>query len=193
MEVDTIHTGLIFGSVREGRLCDAVANWTAAAIQRFGGFSLDSIDPKVLGLPAWGEGQDDGKLDVLRQRIARADAFVIVTPEYNHAYPAALKFLIDAVHGEWRVKPIAFVSYGGISGGLRAVEQLRLVFAELHAVALRDTVSFADAWKKFDDSARLIEAGEANKAMTVMLARLQWWATVLREARKAPPFEEAWR
>lgn len=192
MEVGKIHTGLIYGSIRDGRLCDAVANWTAAAIQGFGGFSLDSIDPKALGLPAWREGHNEGELDALKQRIARADAFVIVTPEYNHGYPAALKFLIDAVHSEWRVKPVAFVSYGGISGGLRAVEQLRLVFAELHAVALRDTVSFAGAWKKFDDSARLIEAGQAEKAITVMLARLKWWATILREARRAPPFEDAW-
>ena len=123
MDMGKIHTGLIYGSIRDGRLCDAVAKWTAAAIEGFGGFSLDSIDPKVLGLPAWREGRGDDELYVLTQRIARADAFVIVTPEYNHGYPAALKFLIDAVHAEWRVKPVAFVSYGGISGGLRAVDR----------------------------------------------------------------------
>lgn len=184
-------TALIYGSIRDGRRCDAIAKWTAAAIEEFGGFSLDSIDPKALGLPAWREGQGDGELDVLKQRIARADAFVIVTPEYNHGYPAALKFVIDAVRVEWQVKPVAFVSYGGISGGLRAVEQLRLVFAELHSVAVRDTVSFANVWQKIDDSGRLIDTGAGLKAITVMLARLKWWATALREARKATPFEMA--
>jgi hypothetical protein len=74
--------------------------------------------------------------------IDAADAFVVVTPEYNHSYPASLKHAIDMAHGEWNTKPVAFVSYGGISGGLRAVEALRLVFAELHATTIRDTVSF---------------------------------------------------
>ena len=61
--------------------------------------------------------------------IDRADAFVVVTPEYNHSYPASLKQAIDVLNAPWRRKPVAFVSYGGLSGGLRAVEHLRQVFA----------------------------------------------------------------
>ena len=67
---------------------------------------------------------------------------VIVTAEYNHAYPGDLKTAIDAVRRPWYGKPIAFVVYGGRSGGLRAAEQLRLVFGELHAVTIRDTLGF---------------------------------------------------
>ncbi len=76
--------------------------------------------------------------------LSEADAFIVVTPEYNHSFTASLKFVLDLVYEPWQGKPVAFVSYGGISGGLRAVEQLRLVFAELHAVTVRDTVSFAN-------------------------------------------------
>jgi NAD(P)H-dependent FMN reductase len=68
---------------------------------------------------------DDEAVSALCRRIDAADAFVVVTPEYNHSYPASLKHAIDMAYGEWNAKPVAFVSYGGISGGLRAVEALR--------------------------------------------------------------------
>ncbi len=67
---------------------------------------------------------------------------VVVTPEYNHGYPASLKQAIDIPHAEWQRKAVGFVSYGGLAGGMRAVEQLRQVFAELHCTTVRETVSF---------------------------------------------------
>ncbi len=109
-------------------------------------------------------------MTALTRRLAQSDAFVIVTPEYDHGYPAALKFLIDSIYDPWQAKPVAFVSYGGISGGLRAVEQLRLVFAELHAVAIRDSVSFANVWAQFDADGELLEPARARKSMATMLA-----------------------
>ena len=89
-------------------------------------------------------------IDALRIRLAEADGFVVVTPEYNRSYPASLKKAIDQYNVEWRAKPVAFVSYGGISGGLRAVEHLRNVFAELHAVTVRTAVCVSELWKHFD-------------------------------------------
>jgi NAD(P)H-dependent FMN reductase len=181
---------LIYGSTREGRFCDMVANWAAGEIWSRNDFHLDVIDPAELGLPLHQGQEDAAALPNLRRRLGEADAFVVVTPEYNHGYPATLKFLIDSVYREWQAKPVAFVSYGGISGGLRAVEQLRLVFAELHAVTLRDSVSFANPWVKFDANGRLLEPDEPRKAMVTMLSRLRWWAQVLREARQAAPYGE---
>ncbi|MGA2539656.1 MAG: NAD(P)H-dependent oxidoreductase, partial [Terracidiphilus sp.] len=124
------------------------------------------------------------------KRIERAEAFIVVTPEYNHGYPAPLKSVIDSVGAEWQAKPVAFVSYGGISGGLRAVEQLRLVFAELHTVTIRDTVSFAGAWEQFDAAGQLLEPTRAEKSMTVMLQRLHWWAMALRLARQSNSYAQ---
>ena len=183
-----IRIGLIFGSIREGRFCDTVANWAAGEIAGHGGFAVDAIDPKALDSPLWQHGADSAAIVALRRRLDRADAFVVVTPEHNHGYPAALKFVIDSAHAEWRAKPVAFVSYGGISGGLRAVEQLRLVFAELHAVTMRDTVSFSNPWDRFDASGKLFEPEQPRKAMATMLAHLHWWTTVLRDARRATPY-----
>jgi NAD(P)H-dependent FMN reductase len=180
-----IKVALIYGSTRKGRFCDKVGRWAAEQISSSGKFSLDVIDPAALLLH--GDNQDSASL---QQRIAEADAFVVVTPEYNHGYPAPLKSLIDSVGAEWQAKPVAFVSYGGISGGLRAVEQLRLVFAELHTVTIRDAVSFAGAWEQFDDAGRLLEPERALRSMDTLLARLHWWAVALCNARGAIPYTQ---
>jgi NAD(P)H-dependent FMN reductase len=184
-----IKIGLIYGSVRDGRLCDRVAEWAARRIASSGPFLIDPIDPKQIMLACWPDPIDSADLERLRSRIARADAFVVVTPEYNHGYPGALKLVIDSASREWRAKPVAFVSYGGISGGLRAVEQLRLVFAELHAVSVRDSVSLSHAWDRFDSRGNLDDFPEAERSMTAMLASLRWWASALSEARKTVPYE----
>jgi NAD(P)H-dependent FMN reductase len=187
--IDTrIRLALIYGSAREGRLCDKVAGWAAAQIEGDGPFDLAIVDPAALGLPArYSRGSDDG-LRSLRETIGWADGFIIVTPEYNRGYPAELKALIDSVGEEWRGKPVGFVSYGGVSGGLRAVEQLRLVFAELHAATIRDGVVFTDAWTRFDAAGRLLDADRPERAMATMLAQLHWWASALKQARASIPY-----
>lgn len=189
---DTVKTALIYGSTRPGRLCDTVAGWAGEQIWSHGRFRLDVVDPAELAMPdSAGPSAHAESLVSMRRRLARADAFVVVTPEYNHGYPAPLKALIDSANAEWHAKPVAFVSYGGISGGLRAVEQLRLVFAELHAVTIRDTVSFANASDRFDADARLIDGEAAETSMRRLLASLHWWATALGNARNARPYDAA--
>src|SRR5215475_9237501 len=133
---------------------------------------------------------EQGRDHELQRRIGACDAFLVVTPEYNHGYPAPLKALIDSVGAEWQAKPVAFVSYGGVSGGLRAVEQLRQVFAELHAVTVRDAVSFAGAWEQFDANGALRSPERAERSMEAMLRRLRWWAAALANARRAVPYTQ---
>ena len=144
-----------------------------------------------MALPARHEREPGAAVQELRQRIDEAEGFVVVTPEYNHSLPAALKFLIDSASAPWRAKPVGFVSYGGISGGLRAVEQLRLVFAEVHAVGIRDSVSFANARSLVDAEGRFAPPEPAGQAMSLMLTQLAWWAEALREARRLRPYGEA--
>jgi NAD(P)H-dependent FMN reductase len=179
--MEELKVAVIYGSNRAGRMCDTVGAWAVGEIAHLPDVSVDVIDPKELDLP------NDGA--VLKQRIERADAFVVVVPEYNHSYPAALKMLIDSAHQEWQAKPVGFVSYGGISGGLRAVEHLRGVFAELHAVTLRDSVSFANVWAQFGPDGAALQP-YAAKTMKVMLRRLRWWAEALRRARLEVPYVE---
>jgi NAD(P)H-dependent FMN reductase len=127
-------------------------------------------------------------LQKLTPRLAAADAFVVVTPEYNHSFPAALKNAIDWHHQQWHAKPVGFVSYGGISGGLRAVEALRPVFAELQATTIRETVSFHDAWHQFDAEGAPLNPDGCNGAARTMLNQLTWWAHALRDAKAASPY-----
>jgi NAD(P)H-dependent FMN reductase len=186
---------LIIGSVREGRFGTTVANWFAAQTAERPDLSIDVVDLAEVGLPlafpAFGgtpTPETARALKAVTPRLAAADAFVVVTPEYNHSFPASLKNLIDWHNAEWHAKPVGFVSYGGLSGGLRAVEQLRVVFAELHAVTIRATVSFHDAWAKFDKEGLPIESAGCNAAAKSMLDQLVWWAHALREARTTRPY-----
>jgi NAD(P)H-dependent FMN reductase len=186
-----ITIALIYGSTRPGRFCDTVAGWAAKQISAKSEYDLNVVDPAVPPARATAQNGEAYDMPWLRQHIARADAFIVVTPEYNHGYPAALKSLIDSVGVEWQAKPVAFVSYGGISGGLRAVEQLRQVFAELHAVTVRDSVSFAGAWEQFDGDGALKNPERFERQMAIMLKRLTWWAEALRNGRSAVPYAPA--
>lgn len=175
---EPLHLLVVLGSVREGRFGPVVANWIAEHARGFGGFAVELLDlaDHPAGGPAFGA------------RIAAADAVIVVTPEYNHSFPGPLKTAVDSVRLEWAAKPIAFVSYGAVSGGLRAVEQLRVVFAELHAVTIRETVSFAFAWERFDGDGRPKEAELVGRMADRLLRNLTWWARHLRAAREVEAY-----
>jgi len=190
----SIRVAVIVGSVREGRFGPVVADWLAGVADAHGGFEVDVVDlaePDLpLVMPAFGATPSATVVAAVAKvapRLEAADAFVVVTPEYNHSYPASLKNAIDWHQPEWRAKPVAFVSYGGISGGLRAVEHLRAVFAELHAVTIRETVSFHGAQARFGDDG-LPNDDAAGVAAKAMLDQLGWWARSLTEARAARPY-----
>jgi NAD(P)H-dependent FMN reductase len=184
----TVKLALIVGSTREGRRGAAIARWFVAQASLRTDLVVDVIDLAESDLPQSLDGRTP-EVAALRPRLADADAFVVLTPEYNHSFPAPLKTAIDCFHSEWQAKPVGFVSYGGISGGLRAVEQLRQVFAELHTVTIRDTVSFHNVWGHFDaDGGFPIDSQGCDTAAKVMLDQLVWWAVALREAKLQRPY-----
>ena len=174
---------VIIGSTREGRFGPTVARWFVEHASRRGDLDIDVIDLADFEIPIQYGSGGQAAMAPFRARLAVADAVVVVTPEYNHGYPAALKQAIDFVQAELQAKPVGFVSYGGISGGLRAVEQLRLVFAELHAVTIRDGVSLHFGWNLFDEAGSMHEPENPLVAVTVMLDELTWFARALRTAR----------
>jgi NAD(P)H-dependent FMN reductase len=185
---DPLRLAVVIGSTREGRVGAAIARWFATYAQQSEAFDLDMVDLLDVPLPARLTEGPSPERDAWAARVGRADAFVVVTPEYNHGYPAALKHAIDTVDREWHAKPVGFVSYGGAGRGLRAVEQLRQVFAELHAVTLRDSVSVDIFDGEVDDAGWVREHTRAGSAAKKMLDRLEWWANALREARAASPY-----
>lgn len=185
---NAVRVGVIVGSTREGRFGPTVARWFMTEAGRRHDLALDLIDLAELDLPVAYPRERGPAVRSYVERIDAADAFVVVTPEYNHGYPASLKQAIDLPRAEWHAKPVAFVSYGGMAGGLRAVEQLRQVFAELHAVTVRDTVSFHNFGRLFDSNGHPSNEAECGPAAKKMLDQLVWWALALQAARVARPY-----
>lgn len=185
-----LRLGVIVGSTREGRIGRAVSDWFAAEAASRGDLDVDLIDLLDADLPAAFPAGDDERVDAYTARLDRADAFVVVTPEYNHGYPASLKQAIDLAKPEWYAKPVGFVAYGGMAGGMRSVEQLRQVFPEVHAMTIRDVVGFHNVFDKFDAAGRFVPPEGASVAAKVMLDQLSWWAHALRDARTAHPYAQ---
>lgn len=192
MSVDPLKIAVIVGSTRKGRFGRVVADWFVGEAQQRDDMEFDVIDLAEVDLPAtlpdFTDEQEPEAVQTLAPRLAAADGFVLVTPEYNHSYPASLKTAIDWYLKEWQAKPFAFVSYGGVSGGLRSVEHLRPVLSEVHATSIRDTVSFHGAWERFDENGQPRDPDGCNTAAKSLLDQLSWWATALRTARNERPY-----
>ncbi|MFD4181503.1 NADPH-dependent FMN reductase [Rhodococcus sp. NPDC058514] len=185
MATEPIRLEVIVGSVRVGRFAPVVAEWFLRRARAHQAFDVGVLDLADIALPADLSGGAES--DAFRERVEAAEAFVVVTPEYNHGYPAALKNAIDSAKEQWRAKPVGFVSYGGLSGGLRATEQLRQVVAEVHMVSIRQTVSFHQARKRFGPDGETGD-GAAIDGSARLLDQLAWWSSALRTARSADPY-----
>ncbi len=180
---------LLVGSARAGRLAPDVAGWFAQVAARRDDIVLDVVDVAEHLLPA-SLAEDDAGAAALRPRLAGADAYVVVVPEYNRSVPGPLKTLIDSFQSEWEAKPVGFVGYGlGTAGGVRAIEHLRQIFAEFHCVGMKDIVTFPRVLDQYDGEGRFPADPEgAEAAAKLMLDQLLWWAEALREAKAVRPY-----
>ena len=139
---------VVVASTRPGRLGRPIADWFTGRAVEHGGFEVEVADLAELDLPLFDEPRHPmtGEYEHRHTkdwsaRVAAADALVFVMPEYNHSYNAALKNAIDYLNREWAYKPVGFVSYGGVSGGLRAVQAIKPVVAALRMTAAVDAVT----------------------------------------------------
>lgn len=193
MMQELLRLAMLVSCSRSSRTGAMIAEWLYETTSDLSLFAVDRLDlvgwelPPVPTLTPSPAVQEISRR--LSRRLTEADAFLVVTPEYNHSFPALLKIVIDWNHTQWRAKPVAFVSYGGRSGGIRATEQLRQVFGELHAVSLRDGMSFHSPRDRFDADGRPEDAAGAHTAAKVMLNQLSWWAHALADARRKYPYD----
>ena len=165
---------MIIGSTRPGRVGPAVADWIIERARARGDFEVVVTDLAELNLPMFDEPNHPRLHQYLHQHtkdwsaiVDAADAFVIVTPEYNYGYPASVKNAIDYLHREWQHKPVGFVSYGGVAAGTRAVQQLKQVVTTLRMLPVTDSVNipfynqFLDSDGVFQPNAVLEQAADA--------------------------------
>jgi NAD(P)H-dependent FMN reductase len=183
-----LRVAVIIGSTREGRAGEAVAAWFAAQAGLRDNLELSTLDLVDFDFPARYPDEATPSMTRFVARIGAADAYVVVTPEYNRSFPASLKQAIDYAYDEWRAKPVGFVSYGCRSDGVYAVEQLRTVFTELHAVTVRDAVGFNLLDGSFADGGPPTDVDGATRAAATMLDQLGWWGYALRDARREHPY-----
>ena len=129
--------------------------------------------------------EDDEEAKRWASVVGRADGFVVVSPEYNYGYPAVLKSALDSVYREWNRKPIAFVTYGGWDGGVRAMQQLREVSVELQMAPVRTSVILQFGPRLFNAEGELKDPEMLERQASRMLDDLAWWTFALRSARDA--------
>ncbi len=189
---------VIVGSTRPTRAADKVLPWVTGRAAVHEAFETEVLDLRDWPLPMFGEHlgsigdpRDPSYSDQLvrnwNRKIAAADAYLVITPEYNHSIPGELKNAIDSVFASFafRNKPMAMVGYsGGIGGGIRAIEHLNQVAVELEMAPLRSTVILPFVEKAFDADGQPTDPA-TEVSLQILLDDLAWWASALHTARAA--------
>lgn len=190
-----MNLAVILGSTRPGRAGERVAHWVQGRLALQPGVTAELLDLREFSLPFLDEEKlpsqirgGEYKSEAANrwfESISEMDGFVIVTPEYNHGYPAVLKNALDYLAQPWADKPVAFVSYSsGAVGGARVVEQLRQVVANLKLVAISEALHLGKVKELLDDSGALLNEGPFDGLLDSELAQLVEWAALMKGKRE---------
>src|SRR5882724_7336182 len=184
-----LKVAIVTGSTRPGRNGDGVARWVYELANGRNDAAFELVDIADYALPLFDEpippslGQYAHEhTQRWAEKIGSFDAYVFVTPEYNHSISGALKNAIDFLYGEWNNKAAGFVSYGG-AGGARAVEQLRLVLAEVQIATVRNQVLLS-MFTDFENFSVFKPAPQHEKPVNAVFDQVIAWAGALKALRK---------
>lgn len=189
-----VNVGIIIGSTRPGRKAEAVARWVYDIAVKRSDASFEVVDIAAFDLPLLDEPVPPSMNQYSKPhtkawaaKIATFDAFVFVTPEYNHGTSGALKNAIDFLFREWNDKAAGFVGYGG-AGGVRAVEHLRLVMGEIKVADVRAQVALS-LYTDFEKFTTFKPGAQQEAAVNRMLDDLIPWSEALQamRARRSRP------
>ena len=183
---------VIIGSVREGRVGKAVADWFTQVAREHGAFNVTVADLKELDLPLMTEPNHPRMKRYTQPKTKRwsamvdaADAFVIVTPEHNFSATAPVINALDYLYQEWHAKPCGLVSYGGLSGGLRAQQHLKQKITTLKMMPMYESVAIPFVSQQLNDETGAFEpsSGSIASATTAMIDALVQWQQAMRTMR----------
>jgi NAD(P)H-dependent FMN reductase len=185
-----LRVGIIVGSTRPGRNAEAVAKWVFDIAKKRADAEFELVDLKDYPLPLLDDPVPPSAgrphpphANAWAAKVASLDAYVVVTPEYNHSVPGGLKNAIDFLYAEWNNKVAGFVSYGS-AGGVRAVEHLRLIMAELQVATVRAQVYLTLAYD-FENYRQFKPTPSKEQSVTTMLDQLVAWGRALKSVRGA--------
>ncbi|MFD9735780.1 NADPH-dependent FMN reductase [Umezawaea sp. NPDC059074] len=187
---------VITASTRPTRAADRVVPWVLSHLREHAGFDAELADLRDWPLPFFAEHSgtigdladptySEPLVRAWNKKVKDSDAFLVVTPEYNHSVPAALKNAIDTVWLSFgfRHKPVATVGYSaGIGGGIRSIEHLAQMFVETEAVPLRNATVIPFVNDAFDEHGQPVNPMTAA-SLTITLDDLAWWTSALAKAR----------
>ncbi len=184
---------IIVASTRSGRSGDLVGAWFDAIARRHGNFEVELVDLAEIDLPLFDEPKhprlrqyEHGHTKAWSAIVDRADAYVFVTPEYDHAPPASLVNALQHLVREWAYKPAGFVSYGGVSGGTRGVQVTKQIAVALKMMPIPEAINIPFFTQYLDRDSGVFAPGEVQeKAAGAMLGELLKWAEALRPLREA--------
>jgi NAD(P)H-dependent FMN reductase len=183
---------IISASTRPGRRGIAVARWVQQLAEQHGGFDIELVDLAEIDLPVMDEPNHPRLRQYVNQHtkdwsatVARADAFVFVTPEYNHSFPAGLKNALDYLSAEWADKAAGLVSYGGVSAGLRAATAIKPVLTSLRMLPVVEAVSVPFFTQFLTDDEQFVPNAELEAGGKAMLDELQRVTGALGTLRQA--------
>src|SRR6266542_5039770 len=183
-----IKVAIILGSTRPNRNGEAVAKWVYELSKERDDAEFQLIDLKDFDLPLLDEPAPPSMGQYTKphtrkwaETIASFDAYVFVTPEYNHSTSGALKNAIDYLYKEWNNKSAGFVSYGA-AGGARAVEHLRLIMAELHVATVRAQVPLS-LFTDFENFSKFKPDPRHEREVHTILDQLVAWGGALKTIR----------
>lgn len=178
-------------STRPGRKGPAVASWFYELASKREDFTTEFIDLAAINLPFLDEPEHPRFQRYTQQHtkdwsamISPADAFVVVMSEYNYSYPATIKNAIDFLFKEWQYKAVGFVSYGGVSGGTRAVQQLKAVITAVDMMPVSTAVHIPAFTKRIDEAGKFNSDAGLDKSAENMLNELGKWANALKTMRE---------
>jgi NAD(P)H-dependent FMN reductase len=181
---------IITSTTRPERKGIAIAEWIYSLAKAQDGINAELLDLAKINLPLMDEPNHPRLAKYEYQhtkdwsvKINEADAFVIVLAEYNYGFPAPIKNAIDYLFHEWAYKPVGLVSYGGVSGGLRAAQMLKLVLTTLQMVPLNNGVTIPFFPKYFNPNGSFTGDETHVKAAGAMFAELDKWTEALKMLR----------
>lgn len=181
---------IIIGSTRPGRIGPSVATWIADRARDHDGFDVQVTDLAELNLPLYDEPNHPRLREYVNQHTKEwsaladaSDAFIFVTPEYNHGFNAALKNAIDYLYHEWHHKAAGIVSYGGVSAGTRATQMLKQVLTALKIMPVPEAVNIPFVFQHLDEDKRFKSTELIDASATAMLDELQRWTESLATLR----------
>jgi len=184
-----LRLNIIIASTRPGRVGKPVADWFESVARAKGNFDVHLVDLLDFDLPLYDEPKhprfqqyEHAHTRRWSESVAAADAYVLVAPEYNFGPTPALINALNYVYAEWNYKPAAFVSYGGVSGGLRAVQMVKQILTTLKVMPILESVTIPHVGQHLQDGSFRAETIHEESA-DAMLAELQRWAEALKPMR----------